>query len=215
MRYIHLRWFLDAIASPSTYPCQWVSEWVSEWVGQWLIVSDLEIAIASPSFVRLFSYEDGEYMECILNAQYTYSMTQWKIKLNGWIWLKWINISNLKLWPPIFIANRGKGPSNLQTKTPLNIVPNFNELVLSKVIHSEAWYFFFNIYLRCFEISSEGAGYRYSIEYKITFIVIVLVHCFFFSLLMITYYDELFQGPKVANCTGIEIYTSDGLQIYV
>ena len=41
--------FLDAIASPSTYPCQSVSEWVSEWV----IVSDLEIAIASPSFTSL------------------------------------------------------------------------------------------------------------------------------------------------------------------
>ena len=41
--------FLDAIASPSSYPCQWVSEWVS----QWLIVSDLEIAIASPSFASL------------------------------------------------------------------------------------------------------------------------------------------------------------------
>ena len=34
--------FLDAIAPPSSYPCQWV--------GHWLIVSDLEIAIASPSF---------------------------------------------------------------------------------------------------------------------------------------------------------------------
>ena len=166
--------FLDAIASPSTYSCQSVG-------GSVIDSFRLEIAIASPSFVRLFSYEDGEYMECILNAQYTYSMTQWKIKLNGWIWLKWINISNLKLWPPIFIANRGKGPSNLQTKTPLNIVPNFNELVLSKVIHSEAWYFFFNIFLRCFKILSEGAGYRYSIEYKITFIVYRFwVHCFFF-----------------------------------
>ena len=41
--------FLDAIASPSTYPCQSVSEWVSQWV----IVSDLEIAIASPSFASL------------------------------------------------------------------------------------------------------------------------------------------------------------------
>ena len=35
----------DAIASPSTYPCQSVGEWVSDW----LLVSDLEIAIASPS----------------------------------------------------------------------------------------------------------------------------------------------------------------------
>ena len=32
-------WFLDAIASPSTYPCQWVGQSVSQWV----IVSDLEI----------------------------------------------------------------------------------------------------------------------------------------------------------------------------
>ena len=37
---------LDAIASPSTYPRPWVGQWVS----QWSIVSDLEIAIASPSF---------------------------------------------------------------------------------------------------------------------------------------------------------------------
>ena len=28
--------FLDAVASPSTYPCQWVGQWVSEW----FIVSD-------------------------------------------------------------------------------------------------------------------------------------------------------------------------------
>ena len=38
--------FLDAIASPSSNPCVSVS--------QWLIVSDLEIAIASPSFASLF-----------------------------------------------------------------------------------------------------------------------------------------------------------------
>ena len=37
--------FKDAIASPSSYPCQWMSEW--------LIVSDLEIAIASLSFASL------------------------------------------------------------------------------------------------------------------------------------------------------------------
>ena len=43
--------FSDAIASTSSYPCQWASEWVSEW----LIVSDLEIAIASPSFASLFT----------------------------------------------------------------------------------------------------------------------------------------------------------------
>ena len=38
--------FLDAIASPRSYPCQSLSEWV--------IVSDLEIAIASPGFASLF-----------------------------------------------------------------------------------------------------------------------------------------------------------------
>ena len=33
--------FLDAIASPSSYPCKVsVGEWVSEWVSEWLIVSD-------------------------------------------------------------------------------------------------------------------------------------------------------------------------------
>ena len=37
--------FSDGIASPRSYPCQWVSEWV--------IVSDLEIAIASLSFASL------------------------------------------------------------------------------------------------------------------------------------------------------------------
>ena len=37
--------FLDAIASPNTYPRQWVS--------QWLIVSDLEIAVASSSLFYL------------------------------------------------------------------------------------------------------------------------------------------------------------------
>ena len=42
--------FLDAKASPTTYPCQSVGQWVSEWV----IVSDLVIAIASPSFASLF-----------------------------------------------------------------------------------------------------------------------------------------------------------------
>ena len=42
---------LDAIASTSTYPCQWVGQWVSEW----FIVSDLEITIAFLSFVSLFN----------------------------------------------------------------------------------------------------------------------------------------------------------------
>ena len=40
-------WFLDAIASPSTYPCQWVSQSV-------IHSFRLEIAIASPSFASLF-----------------------------------------------------------------------------------------------------------------------------------------------------------------
>ena len=31
----HTGWFLDAIASPRSYPCQWLGQWVS----QWLIVS--------------------------------------------------------------------------------------------------------------------------------------------------------------------------------
>ena len=42
---------LDAIASPSTFPCQSVGQWVSQWVidsFRW------EIAIASPSFASLF-----------------------------------------------------------------------------------------------------------------------------------------------------------------
>ena len=43
--------FLDAIASPSTYP---MGQWVSGSVSEWFIVSDLEIAIASPSFASFF-----------------------------------------------------------------------------------------------------------------------------------------------------------------
>ena len=43
--------FLDVIASPSTYPCQWVSQWVT--------VSDLEIAIASPSLLLLARRQQG------------------------------------------------------------------------------------------------------------------------------------------------------------
>ena len=42
--------FLGAIASPSTYPCQWVS-------GSVIDSYRLEIAIASPSFASLFSFE--------------------------------------------------------------------------------------------------------------------------------------------------------------
>ena len=47
-KYVKLSHFLDAIASPSTYPCQWVSQWVSD-------SFRLEIAIASPSFASLFN----------------------------------------------------------------------------------------------------------------------------------------------------------------
>ena len=73
-------------------------------------------------------------------------------------------------------------------------------------IHSG--FFFVNIYLRCFKISSVGAGYRYSIlrdiEYKITFIVIIFESIVSsssrFMPLVITY-DVLFQGPKVTNYT--------------
>ena len=45
--------FLDAIASPSTYPRQSV--------GQSVTVSDLEIAIASPSFATVFYGASGQY----------------------------------------------------------------------------------------------------------------------------------------------------------
>ena len=43
--------FLDAVESPSSYPCHSLGQWVS----QWFIVSDLEIAVASPSFVSLLN----------------------------------------------------------------------------------------------------------------------------------------------------------------
>ena len=49
--------FLDAIASPSTYPCQWVS-------GS-LIVSDLEIAITSLSFASLFAVQSSGFSTCV------------------------------------------------------------------------------------------------------------------------------------------------------
>ena len=53
------------IASPSTYPCQWVS-------GS-LIVSDLEIAIASPSFAGLFlSYQVIKVREGKIVNRYLY-----------------------------------------------------------------------------------------------------------------------------------------------
>ena len=44
-----LAMFLDAMASPNTYTCQWVGRWVR----QWFIVSDLEIVIASPRVASL------------------------------------------------------------------------------------------------------------------------------------------------------------------
>ena len=47
--------FLDAIAFPSTYPCQSVGQWLSESV----IVSYLEIAIASPSFATFWYLHSG------------------------------------------------------------------------------------------------------------------------------------------------------------
>ena len=45
-----MKLFFDAIASPSTY----LGSYPYQSVGEWLIVSDLEIAIASPSFASLF-----------------------------------------------------------------------------------------------------------------------------------------------------------------
>ena len=51
--------FLDAMASPRTYPCQSVGQSVS----QSDIVSDLEIDIASPSFAILYL---SEYSQTIL-----------------------------------------------------------------------------------------------------------------------------------------------------
>ena len=45
-------YFLDAIASPCNYPCQWVSESVSGSVGD----SFRRDAIPSPSFARLFHH---------------------------------------------------------------------------------------------------------------------------------------------------------------
>ena len=49
-RCLFFQFLVDVIASPRTYPCQSVGGSVSEW----LIGSDLEIAIASPSFASLF-----------------------------------------------------------------------------------------------------------------------------------------------------------------
>ena len=82
--------FLDAIASPSSYPCQPVSQW---WVSEWLIVSDLEIAIASPSFASLF------LIVCLLVAWValnciqsdccsSIAWTEWKLKKFNAAWLR-------------------------------------------------------------------------------------------------------------------------------
>ena len=49
----NVKFFLDAIVSPSTYPCH--CQLVGQLVSEWFIVLDLEIAIESPSFASLFS----------------------------------------------------------------------------------------------------------------------------------------------------------------
>ena len=72
--------FLDAIASPSSYPCQWVSQSVSEW---WL-VSDLEIAIASPSFASLFAINKGLFKVCFCNHYIEFVLTIFTVFHNFW-----------------------------------------------------------------------------------------------------------------------------------
>ena len=59
--------FFDAIASPSTYPCQSVGQSVSGLV----IVSDLKIAIVSPSlFKAAVQLEMYWKPPCIINQNY-------------------------------------------------------------------------------------------------------------------------------------------------
>ena len=61
--------FLDVIGSPSTYPCQWV------------IVSDLEIAIASPSFASLFMM--ASLIWSVLHGPQECLYATWKSQVSG------------------------------------------------------------------------------------------------------------------------------------
>ena len=74
--------YLNAIASPSPSPCQWVSQSVigSMTTGS-LIVSDLEIAIASPSFATLF----GPLFEIILSDITNHAQGHWVHSCFGFV----------------------------------------------------------------------------------------------------------------------------------
>ena len=65
----HVSFLLDAIASPSTHHCQWVSEWVS---GSVIDSFRLEIAIASPSFASLFTASLPLQLQTLTFTHYDY-----------------------------------------------------------------------------------------------------------------------------------------------
>ena len=69
--------FLDAIASPSTYPCQWVS-------GSVIDSFRLNIAIASPSFASMFLDEASKIFLVVCSLP---------DGVRGWAYSKWGLIS--------------------------------------------------------------------------------------------------------------------------
>ena len=72
--------FLDAIASPSTYPCQWVS-------GSVIDSFRFQIAIASPSFATLFNFADWCWL-MLINADWCWLM----LMDADWCWLILIDV---------------------------------------------------------------------------------------------------------------------------
>ena len=73
--------FFGAVASSSTYPCQWV--------GQWVIVSDLEIVIASPIFASLLGTPTwGENSESF--PQYQLLSSPIYLNWGMYIWKYWL-----------------------------------------------------------------------------------------------------------------------------
>ena len=95
-------WFLGAIASPNTYLCQSGSGWVSG-----SLVSDLEIAIASPSFASL---ENGKWVDFTYLAFHSwYFGFEWKLfyfnlSITVNIFLRILTISNM--YQPLVMGPR-------------------------------------------------------------------------------------------------------------
>ena len=79
----HTGWFLDAIASPSSFPRQSVGQWVSEWV----IDSFRCDAIASQSFASLLWAFLLLLVQFLLNT-FDICMSQLSVELNYGQWIK-------------------------------------------------------------------------------------------------------------------------------